>query len=150
MKTKLLFLFVVQFIFVASCSKEKEAEKTIKEIRLGKENLLCKNWDRLFITRGKDTLFPDGLFIEDEYKNNGDFIRVFRHSINTDSTLLFSKWMWKENSTTFIKVKASIDVDYWYEFEISYLQSDKMILNNRESGKLYREHFSTKINPKHR
>ncbi len=146
MKNRILYLIILTLIIVVSCSKDNE--KSVEEIQKEKENLLCKKWERTYLTIDSDTNYAENwIFSRAFFKDKTYILHITRlgdpgeedeYDVDT------SAWRWSGDNFDAIEVNTWYDEDKWFYSRVPKLTETELILEqDRDNNELFRFHFKS-------
>lgn len=142
---KKIFLYLTVSVIIISCSKDEETSGV--EIKNQKEHLLCKKWERTYLTiNDNDTNYSEGWLFEREFFKDKTYIKHItklgdageedNHSADT------SVWRWVGESYNAIEVNTWYEENKWYYSKIKKLTETELILEKDiENEGVYRFHY---------
>ena len=147
-KIKRLAVLTIIFLFIAMGCEKKDDNETVN-MQQEKENLLCKSWQRTYLTIDSDTSFSENwIHIREFLKDNTYILTVTRLGDpgEEDETVSYNYiWRWSGNNYTAIETQRSTNTEKWTLSHLPKLTITQLILEqDRENEGLFRFHYMPK------
>jgi uncharacterized lipoprotein NlpE involved in copper resistance len=148
MRKKIYYLLVLIVVFaIVSCNKEEDQNETNKQEEM--ENLLCKSWERTYLTIGSDTNYSENWIFERIFMKDKTFImnitRLGDPGEDDEFDSDTSMWRWNVESFSAIEIQNSNDDSEWFYSRIPKLTDTELVLEqDRDNNQIYRFHFVAK------
>ena len=145
---KRLSILAIIFLFIVVGCEKKDENETVN-IQQEKENLLCKSWQRTYLTIDSDTSYSENwIHIREFLKDKTYILTVTRlgDPWEEDETVSYNYiWRWSGNNYTTIETQRSANADKWSLYHLPTLTTTQLILEqDRGIEGVYRFYFEPK------